>query len=160
LVTLGATILAQEPTQGLRQQSPFSGQQLPDPGGLRMIDPLALLSFDVGEPVKGAPYTAEATTEIVQVLADGNRIVRKAHASIGRDSRGRTRREQTLTAIAGIAVAGNPARVISITDPDSHMTYVLDPAQRVATKLPPPPSSTIGMIPLGPTSGTGIFPSP
>jgi len=166
VVTFGVKTLAQEATQGVVQESPFNGQQLPDPGGLRMADPLALLSFDVGEPVKGAPYTAEATTKIVQVLADGNRIVRKANASIGRDSRGRTRREQTLTAIAGIAVAGNSARVISITDPGAHVTYMLDPVQRVARRflspatLAPPFRGAIGMIPPGLTGGTGVFPSP
>jgi hypothetical protein len=30
--------------------------------------------FD-GSPIKGAPYSAQATTETTQALADGNRIV-------------------------------------------------------------------------------------
>ena len=33
-------------------------------------------------PVSGAPYSAEATTESVQVLADGNRIVRRTTTEI------------------------------------------------------------------------------
>ncbi|HTD44721.1 MAG TPA: hypothetical protein VK687_11090, partial [Bryobacteraceae bacterium] len=30
-----------------------------------------------GNPVKGAPYSAQAVTETTQTLADGNRIVQK-----------------------------------------------------------------------------------
>ena len=40
------------------------------------------------------PYSAEAVTDVVQTLADGNRIVRQNKAQISRDSQGRTRREE------------------------------------------------------------------
>ena len=49
--------------------------------------------------VKGAPYQAEAVTEVVQTLGDGNRIVRKTSASVYRDGEGRSRREGHLAAI-------------------------------------------------------------
>src|SRR5574341_2035935 len=52
-----------------------------------------------GKLVKGAPYSAEAITEVVQALADGNRIVRKISARVYRDGSGRTRREQTVAAV-------------------------------------------------------------
>ena len=55
-----------------------------------MSDPIA---FDT-EPVTGAPYSAEAVTDVVQTLSDGNRIVRQNKAQISRDGHGRTRREQ------------------------------------------------------------------
>src|SRR5687768_13426966 len=42
---------------------------------------------------KGAPYSAEAVTEFVQQLADGNRIVRRTTTRLYRDGEGRTRRE-------------------------------------------------------------------
>src|SRR5688572_15477740 len=51
-----------------------------------------------GSKVTGAPYSAEAVTEMTQTLADGNRIVRSVSASVARDSEGRTRREQVLAA--------------------------------------------------------------
>src|SRR5262245_45913471 len=35
--------------------------------------------------VKGAPYSAEAVTETVQTLADGNRIVHRTSGSVARD---------------------------------------------------------------------------
>ena len=42
----------------------------------------------------GRPYAAEATTEFVQTLGDGNKIARKATVRIYRDGEGRTRREE------------------------------------------------------------------
>ena len=48
------------------------------------------------KPVKGAPYSAEATTETVQTLSDGNRIQQKNSSMVYRDSEGRTRREHTV----------------------------------------------------------------
>src|SRR5215217_5693328 len=46
----------------------------------------------------GRPYSAEAITESLQVLADGNRISRHSVTRIYRDSEGRTRREMFGTA--------------------------------------------------------------
>ena len=40
----------------------------------RPVDVMMSEPFDIGDPVTGAPYSAVVTTEIVQVLADGNRI--------------------------------------------------------------------------------------
>src|SRR5207237_7712947 len=58
--------------------------------------------------VKGAPYSADAVTETVQTLGDGNRIARKNTAKVYRDSDGRTRYEQTLRTVGAFAVAGDP----------------------------------------------------
>jgi hypothetical protein len=67
-------------------------------------------SFD-GKVVKGAPYSADAVTETVQTLGDGNRIVRNSSSKIYRDGAGRTRREQSLKAIGPWAVSGeSPVR--------------------------------------------------
>lgn len=72
------------------------GRRVVDPGGQLTVDAFALESVDAGPAVKGAPYSAEATTEIIQTFLDGNRIVRRTTASLYRDSRGRTRREVRL----------------------------------------------------------------
>jgi hypothetical protein len=74
----------------------------------------------------GRPYSAEATTEFSQVLGDGNRIARKATVRIYRDSDGRTRREELGTE--------GTVKSISIYDPVSHVSYVLDPSSRTARK--------------------------
>ena len=44
--------------------------------------------------VSGAPYAADAVTETLQTLSDGNRIVRRVSSQVARDRDGRTRREQ------------------------------------------------------------------
>lgn len=76
--------------------------------------------------ITGRPYSAEATTEFVQVLGDGNKIVRKTTVRIFRDGEGRTRREELA--------ADGSVKSISIYDPVAHVSYVLDPATRTARK--------------------------
>lgn len=72
----------------------------------------------------GAPYSAEAVNESVQVLADGNRISKKSVTRIYRDSEGRTRREQ-------VGPDGH-VQSISISDPVAGVSYVLNPQERTA----------------------------
>jgi hypothetical protein len=107
---------------------------------------VVLQSVELDELVKGAPYSAEGTTEIVQPLTDGNRIVRQTSASIFRDSRGRVRREQTLAAVGTMIVAGDE-RTVTISDPASRTSYVLDARLRVATRHRTPQVSTTGVKP-------------
>ena len=76
---------------------------------------------------RGQPYRGEAVTEFVQVLADGNRIVRRSTARIYRDSEGRTRRETGDT-------PGSELKSIVITDPVGGFSLVLDPASHTATR--------------------------
>lgn len=90
-----------------------------------------------GKVVKGAPYSAQAITESVQTLSDGNRIVNKSTAAIYRDSEGRTRREQTLRAIGSFANGGEAPQTIFISDPVAGTSYALDPRTHVARKMPP-----------------------
>jgi hypothetical protein len=101
------------------------------PSDLVVTGGAILQSFDVDELVRDAPYSAEGTTEIVQTLIDGNRIVRHTSASVARDSRGRVRREQTLAAVGAMIVAGD-AHTVTISDPASRTSYLLDPQRRVA----------------------------
>ncbi len=77
---------------------------------------------------KGAPYSAEATTEFTQVLSDGNRINRKSVTRVFRDSDGRTRREQIGAGGTGEATS------VSIVDPVGGASFVLDPEKRTARK--------------------------
>ena len=69
--------------------------------------------------VTGAPYSAEATTESVQTLADGNRIVRRTTVKVYRDGKGRTRRE-TLG-------PDGEVRAIVISDPSTGRSFAIDP---------------------------------
>ena len=72
----------------------------------------------------GRPYSAEAVTESLQVLGDGNRISRRNITRVFRDSEGRTRREQT----------GPGGESITISDPVAAASFTLDPATRTAFK--------------------------
>jgi hypothetical protein len=84
--------------------------------------------------VKGAPYSARATTEYVQKFVDGNQIVRRNEAAYYRDSEGRLRVEQQLNNIGKWSASGDAPRVIMIGDPVSGEYYNLDPRTRTAVK--------------------------
>jgi hypothetical protein len=92
------------------------------------------MSID-GKLVKGAPYSAQATNESVQVLAGGNRIVRQNTSSVYRDSEGRTRRDQTISVVGGYSAAGEPAQTTFINDPVAGVNYILDAKNRSARKI-------------------------
>ena len=97
---------------------------------------IASESFE-GKLVKGAPYSAEAVTEHVQTLADGNRIVNKFTSTVYRDSEGRTRREQTLKGLGVLATGQEPLQTIFINDPVAGVTYSLDSRSHTAIKSTP-----------------------
>ncbi|MBA3320433.1 MAG: energy transducer TonB [Pyrinomonadaceae bacterium] len=128
----------------------------------------AEMSFD-GKLVKGAPYSAEATTETVQTLSDGNRITRKSTALLYRDGEGRTRRDQTLNSIGPWATADEPPHHVFINDTVSGTNFVLDPRSKTARRshfffrttegdgrefqvhiAPPPHPAIPGMPPMPP----------
>jgi TonB family protein len=92
------------------------------------------MSFDT-KVVKGAPYSAEAVTEVVQALPDGNRIVRRSSTQLYRDSEGRTRREQSVNAVGPWVSAQQGAVRVYINDPVSNLNYILDPQSQTARKL-------------------------
>jgi hypothetical protein len=82
-----------------------------DPVGLVAMEP-----FEKPQAVTGAPYSAEAVTEVTQTLADGNRIQRRTTAKVYRDSQGRIRREQQMVALGGL-VAESENTIVTISDP-------------------------------------------
>jgi hypothetical protein len=75
---------------------------------------------------KGAPYSAEAVTEFVQTLADGNRITRKTVMRTYRDSEGRTRREQSISGPNGELLS------VTVSDPVAGTSFILEPETRTA----------------------------
>ena len=66
-----------------------------------------------GNTVKGAPYSAQASTQTTQTLADGNQIVNNNTATVYRDAEGRERREQSLPNIGPFAAQNaTPAQTV------------------------------------------------
>ena len=93
----------------------------------------AFIANEFGHPreiVKNAPYTAEAITESIQVLPDGNRIVRKSTSLLARDTAGRTRQERKDGHRAGVY----------IYDPMEGRSMVLNERTRTATPIPRVPN--------------------
>jgi len=94
--------------------------------------------FSAGRVVTGAPYSAQAVTEHIQTLADGNTIHTTTTANVYRDSQGRTRREQEIGAIGPWAAEGGPRKVVTIGDPVGGSVYMLNPNTQVARQMPFP----------------------
>src|SRR5579872_7518549 len=77
--------------------------------------------------VTGAPYSAQASTQFTQSLADGTHIQRSSTATLARDSQGRTRTEETMSSIGALSASGStPRTTVFIHDPVASMSYVLD----------------------------------
>ncbi|SRR5579884_1417632 len=87
-----------------------------------------------GDPIKGAPYSAEAVTETTQTLADGNRIVQRRSSMQYRDGLGRERREESLPILKG--AAQQSGKLIIISDPVAGANYTLNPQARTAERMP------------------------
>jgi len=85
--------------------------------------------------VKGAPYSAETTTETVQVLADGNRIVNKSSNKTYRDSEGRTRVEMTPSTGGAWVPDTKQFSVTLIDDPVSGDHITLNNNDKRATRF-------------------------
>src|SRR6266478_2050693 len=111
-------------------------------GGAFFENHIELLGFGGGvhggKVVKGAPFSAVATSETTQTLADGNHINRKTQTNLYRDSLGRFRKEVTLQAIGPLAASGQPHSFIEISDPVAGTNYVLEPEQKIARQMPGP----------------------
>lgn len=103
--------------------------------------------------VKGAPYSATAVTETVQVLADGTRITNQSTAAIVRDGEGRTRREQTLKIAGPFVVSGDLPRLVFINDVVAGAQYVLDARSQTARKQFSSSGRTSGQPSFKPASG-------
>jgi hypothetical protein len=121
--------------------SPAAGVAIVSMGGqIGMLQPT--------EVVTGRPYTAQAITEIKQTLGNGSHITQKSEASVGRDSKGRTFRTQTLSAVGPWAfVSSGPIpgdqhesapTLTSIFDPVSktHIDFADNPKQAHVIPLP------------------------
>jgi hypothetical protein len=120
---------------------PRGGIDRPPPRGQRPpLGPQAdFLSSEMrfgDRTVKGSPYSAQFSTESTQVLADGTRITRKSNGVVYRSGEGRTRREQTLSAVGPIPMEGAPKQLVFINDPVAGAHYVLDVQDHSARKLP------------------------
>jgi hypothetical protein len=82
--------------------------------------------------VKGAPFSAEALSESVQVLADGNKIIRRSTSRLYRDSEGRFRREDMPKQIGIPGAVVEMPETIVIFDPVLGHKFELNPKKNTA----------------------------
>ena len=140
LLSLATVAFAQQPApEGaiIMRHRMFQGPEgapPPPPDGNFVF--IASESFG-GKVVKGAPYSAEAITESIQTLSDGNRIINKFSSSVYRDSEGRTRREQSFKGLGVIGGGEEPLKTIFIHDPVAGVTFSLDSRTHIAHKSAP-----------------------
>src|SRR4051812_30819019 len=80
-----------------------------------------------GNNLKGAPFSAEAVSESVQTLADGNTITRRTVARLYRDSEGRFRREDLPKQLGVPGAVVDIPESINITDPVAGVRFTLNP---------------------------------
>jgi hypothetical protein len=77
--------------------------------------------------VQGAPFSAEAISESVQMLPDGNKITRRTVSRLYRDGEGRFRREEMPRQLGIPGAVVEMPQSITITDPVSGVKYTLNP---------------------------------
>jgi hypothetical protein len=130
-----------------RQANPNPPANVPNPGNLaRAVERLYVQNLngspvgtDVmnGPVVTDAPFSAEATTTVTQVLGDGTRIEQSTTARFFRDRTGRVRREQTILGLGALNAAGGNLQTITVDpDPGDGTAYTLDPTTRTARRVP------------------------
>jgi hypothetical protein len=113
------------------------------------------IALDRPEPVKGAPYSGEAITEISQTAA-GKKTTLRTTTRIYRDSEGRERREATLDSATGRAADSQGPPTVYIFDPVAGASYMLNVLQHSAVRMPIPGSAAIRP---GSGGGLGIQPT-
>ena len=144
MVTLQGNVMGGEPGPVLIQAGPAgeAGAVVVGEGPGFFENHIELLGFGGGlhggKVVKGAPFSAVATSETTQTLADGNHINRTTQTNLYRDSLGRLRKEVTLPAIGPLAASGKPRSFVEISDPVAGTSYVLEPDQKIARQMPGP----------------------
>src|SRR6187431_2762158 len=123
-LAFASVAFAQQPSEGIVigqhriVQGPEGGAPPPPDANVVFF---ATESFG-GKVVKGAPYSAEAVTETIQTLADGNRIINRITSMLYRDSEGRTRREQSLKGLGIFGTGDQALQTIFINDPVAGVT--------------------------------------
>lgn len=101
--------------------------------------------------VAGSPFSGTEQRHTLQVLGDGTRIERNDTSQISRDSEGRMRMETVP--------AGSDGRtMVTIQDPVAGVTYLLDPVQKTANKMPMPKvAGALPLLPPLPPPGGPVF---
>ena len=96
--------------------------------------------------VKNSPFSADAVSESVQTLADGNRIVRSSTSKLYRNSEGRFRREMFGGSGGGFGSLYTVGQGVTILDPVGGFRYMIDPELRTTRQFTITPRSEVKVL--------------
>jgi hypothetical protein len=119
----------------------FAQQTPPTPP--RAVTEIAVSSE---KQVKNSPFSADAVSESVQTLADGNRIVRSSTSKLYRNSEGRFRREMSSGMGGGFGSLYTIGSGVTILDPVGGFRYMIDPEMRTTRQITIAPRSELKLI--------------
>lgn len=107
--------------------------------------------------VKNAPFSADAVSESVQTLADGNRIVRNSTSKLYRNSEGRFRREMTSGSGGMLGSLYTYGQGVTLLDPVAGFRYMIDPNLKTTRQMVFRPRNEIKVISgVGTTTVDGV----
>lgn len=111
-------------------------QMIIQTGDVAEFGPIGITAAMAGPAatIAGAPYSAQAVTERVQILGDGNRIEQSTSGSVARDRQGRVRRDEGLPGLN--TSSGDAPHLVSIDDPVAGLHWTLDASTKTAIKIP------------------------
>ena len=132
-VLLGSLFIAAAAVTG-------AGQQITGSTSGRAITEVVASSEKI---VKGAPFSAEAVNESLQVLADGNRITRSSSNRMFRDAAGRFRREGITSPGAALGAYIELQPTILILDPVNGFKYYMNSDAKTVRKFSLGPHGTV-----------------
>jgi hypothetical protein len=96
--------------------------------------------------VKNAPFSADAVSESVQTLADGNRIVRNSTSKLYRNSEGQFRREMKSGSGGMLGSLYTYGQGVTLVDPVGGFRYSIDPNLKTTRQMVYSPNSEIRIV--------------
>jgi hypothetical protein len=101
--------------------------------------------------IKNSPFSADAVSESVQTLADGNRIVRSSSSKLYRNSEGQFRREMKSGSGGMLGSLYTYGQGVTLIDPVGGFRYAIDPNLRTTRQMHYRPNNEIKII-----TGNGV----
>lgn len=102
--------------------------------------------FASNSTIKNAPFSADAISESVQTLADGNRIVRNSTSKLYRNSEGRFRREVTGGTGGMLGSFYTYGNGVTLLDPVAGFRYTIDPNLKTTRQVMISPRSGVKVV--------------
>ena len=118
---------------------------------------LAEIDASSERTVRNAPFYADAVSESVQTLADGNRIVRNSTSKLYRNSEGRFRRDMTSGSGGMLSSLYTYGQGVTLLDPVGGFRYMIDPNSKTTRQIVIKPRTEIRIVDGNGTSVQGAI---